>query len=453
MTETLKLDAATEAIAVHLLRHLEWQHSGFSLIFLFADVGPASQLAAWLDLRLQLSKQPLQRIEADARFVDAPDAVVDTLMTKLPALSVEAGAVWFGLHRHPADARWNDARRRFIARINERRYLLERDLGRPLILILPSGARAEVAAMAPDLWHIRSSSHLLRAEGAVRDSDLAPAPPWRAQRGPADAPIPAYEEWRRLVSTQQPDQIFLPLSQPAIAALLNAGRPADAAEVAEQARAIASSRASTGTPEALRDLSVSLNNVGDVARAQWDWAQAEAVYRESLELSRQLVERLGGTPEALRDLSVSLDNVGRVARAQGDWAQAEAVYRESLDLSRQRVERLGGTPESLRDLSVSLNSVGHVARVQGEWVQAEAVYRESLDLRRQLVERLGGTPEALDDLATALRNIAMLPGGGSAALAEAAAIYRDLSTRFPAVVRYQTQLSSLETELAAAPPS
>jgi tetratricopeptide (TPR) repeat protein len=148
-----------------------------------------------------------------------------------------------------------------------------------------------------------------------------------------------------------------------------------------------------------------------------------------------------------------LNSVGHVARVQGEWVLAEAVYRESLDLRRQLVERLGGTPEALRDLSVSLNNVGDVARVQGEWVQAEAVYRESLDLRRQLVERLGGTPEALDDLATALRNIAMLPGGGSAALAEAAAIYRDLSTRFPAVVRYQTQLSSLETELAAAPPS
>jgi hypothetical protein len=68
------------------------------------------------------------------------------------------------------------------------------------------------------------------------------------------------------------------------------------------------------------------------------------VYRESLALSRQLVERLGGTPESLRDLSVSLNNLGRVAQAQDDWTQAEVVYRESLALSRQLVERLGGTP-------------------------------------------------------------------------------------------------------------
>jgi tetratricopeptide (TPR) repeat protein len=75
--------------------------------------------------------------------------------------------------------------------------------------------------------------------------------------------------------------------------------------------------------------------------AQGDWAQAESAYRESLALSRQLVERLGGTPESLRDLSVALDKVGGVAQAQGDWAQAESAYRESLALSRQLVERLG----------------------------------------------------------------------------------------------------------------
>jgi tetratricopeptide (TPR) repeat protein len=208
-----------------------------------------------------------------------------------------------------------------------------------------------------------------------------------------------------------------------------------------------------GTPESLRDLSVSLDNVGGVAQAQGDWTEAESVYRESLALRRQLVERLGGTPESLRDLSVSLDNLGRVAQAQGDWTQAESVYRESLALRRQLVERLGGTPESLRDLSVSLNnsaawrrrratglrprasiakawrsdassSSGSAARrsrcatcrcrstTSAAWRRRRAtgrrpraVYRESLALSRQLVERLGGTPESLRDLSVSLNNL------------------------------------------------
>ena len=245
-----------------------------------------------------------------------------------------------------------------------------------------------------------------------------------------------------------------------------------------------------GTPESLRDLSVSLDNVGRGGagargvegggrglpgkpgdpRANWwsGWAgrprrcatcrsrwttsgqgragarargRAEAGYRESLAIRRQLVERLGGTPEALRDLSISLDNVGRrradarasgrareprtgrawrsarqlverlggdarrrcatcrfrwttsagSRRRKGEWQRGRrTAYRKAWRSRGQLVERLGGTPESLRDLSVSLDNVGRVAQAQGEWGEAGAAYRESLAIARQLVERLGG---------------------------------------------------------------
>jgi len=159
---------------------------------------------------------------------------------------------------------------------------------------------------------------------------------------------------------------------------------------------------SLGTPQARRDLSVALDNVGRVARARGEWAVAEAAYRESLDLARGLEESLG-TPEARRDLSVSLNNVGRVARARGDWDAAEAAYRESLEIRRGLEESLG-TPEARRDLSLSLNNVGRVAQARGEWAAAEAAYRESLDLARGLEESLG-TPESRRDLSVSLNNV------------------------------------------------
>ena len=165
------------------------------------------------------------------------------------------------------------------------------------------------------------------------------------------------------------------------------------------------------------------------------------------------LEQLGGTPEALRDLSVLLSNVGRVARAQGDLAQAEAVYRESLALRRQLVERLGGTPQVLRDLSVSLNNVGDVLRAQGEGSQAEAAYRESLALRRQLVERLGGTPEALEDLAISLLNVAAVPPETESLRAEALQIYEVLAGRFPEVERYAERVAALRSDNPNLPPN
>jgi hypothetical protein len=43
-----------------------------------------------------------------------------------------------------------------------------------------------------------------------------------------------------------------------------------------------------------------------------------------------LLERVGETPEALRDLSISLNNVGNTAQAQGRWEQARQAFEEGL---------------------------------------------------------------------------------------------------------------------------
>ena len=395
----LALDAATERVAVNLLRHLEWQADGFSLVFLFADVGPSLQLADWLDQRLLLQERPLQRQEAKDQFARDPEAAVDALVASLAALSAQPGACWFAAQRHPSDKQWNAARSRFLARLNERRFLLERDLRRPLVLVMPADFRAEARSIAPDIWHVRTLSEELRAAPAPVPATQAPRASDTPTAAPAAVgPLLAYDEWLRMLTSTNADGVFLPTAWRACEELLANGRPADAEQVALSALSLARQRAANSTPTSLRDLSVSLDNVGRVASAQGDWSQAEAVYRESLALRRQLVERLGGTPEALRDLSVSLNNMGEVARAQGDWEQAEAVYRESLALS------------------------------------------------RQLVERLGGTPEALEDLADSLLNVASVPPETANLRAEAAQIYETLAGRFPGVERYAERVAALRGE-------
>jgi tetratricopeptide (TPR) repeat protein len=100
-----------------------------------------------------------------------------------------------------------------------------------------------------------------------------------------------------------------------------------------------------------------------------------------------LVEQLGGTPEALRDLSVSLNNVGKVAEAQGDWVQAEAAYRESLGLRRQLVERLGSTPEALDDLGISLLNL---TRVPGQ--HEVSLRQEALAIYQELASKFPNVP-------------------------------------------------------------
>ena len=152
--------------------------------------------------------------------------------------------------------------------------------------------------------------------------------------------------------------------------------------------------------------------------AQLQWQDALACYQESLQVCRQIVAEFGETPESLRDLSVSLNRVGDVHRAQRQWQDALACYQESLQVRRQIVAEFGKTPESLRDLSVSLNKVGDVWAAQRQWQDALACYQESLQVFRQIVAEFGKTPESLRDLLVSHAKMALaLSGMGNRLLA------------------------------------
>ena len=379
------------------------------------------------------------------------------------------GAHWLEAHRGDGQPVWDEGRRLLLTRLNERRSRLESEFQTPLILLLPAGFAGEMAALAPDLWHIRLHSHELVAAHAV-DSSVSD------ERRPPSRPLPVstahpvepevsqalsywLAQWRANfddleAADLRPDHPNLWLISfwdgvRAVEACLAYGRLDPAMQVAQDLLALAHLRAASAPEDrkdtVLRDVLAALNNVGRVAQAQGDWAGAEPVYREMLAISRELMERLGRPPEALRDVSISLNNVGRVAEAQGDWAGAEQVCRESLAIRRELVERLGGTPEALRAVSISLNNVGRVALAQGDWAGAKQVCRESLAIRRELVERLGGTPGAQDDLAVALIHNAGLPNvPAQELLAEAATIYASLARQCPQVAAYADRLALIQ---------
>ena len=94
----------------------------------------------------------------------------------------------------------------------------------------------------------------------------------------------------------------------------------------------------------------------------------------------------GETPESLRDLSVSLDNVGNTVQAMGKYEDAKKRFEESLEISRKLIERVGETPESLRDLSVSLNNVGNTVQALGQLATARERFEEGLAIVTQLSE-------------------------------------------------------------------
>ena len=156
------------------------------------------------------------------------------------------------------------------------------------------------------------------------------------------------------------------------------------------------------TPDRLRDVSVSLNKVGKVLRFRGDTTGALARYEESLLIRRQLLED-EATPERLRDVSISLNNVGNILETRDDTTGALERYEESLVIACQLLED-EETPERLRDVSISLNNVGNILEGRGDTSGALERYEESLVIRRQLLED-EETPERLRDVSESLTNV------------------------------------------------
>jgi tetratricopeptide (TPR) repeat protein len=120
-----------------------------------------------------------------------------------------------------------------------------------------------------------------------------------------------------------------------------------------------------------RDLSISYNKLGDLARAAGDAGQAERLYRQSLEL-REVLARANPTDVQLRrDLSVSYNKLGDLARAAGDAGQAERLYRQSLPITRLLHQRVPESAGYAEDLAITLSRLASFGSPSGP-LKAEA---------------------------------------------------------------------------------
>ncbi len=399
--------ATLEAVWRDLRPHIEWAQ-GFALAFLFAGhPDPVRFLRQRLEESLQL-RTLLLTVIAPPASEEVPRAVEQILAARPDP---GRGPLWVEMWRGGAEQGWPQARRRALHRLNERRFLLERDVALPIVLVLAPEERGRIYIEAPDLWAVRCFTAELPAPEPPKVTSpqyelVNPAPH-------SSGPGPAEVEWARLLK-HSADRVLLDPRDgfAAFESAVERGYLAAARAIADDTLDIARRRGgmlAEAAPEirdyALRNLSVSLNNVGQVEGDLGNLEAALSAYRESLELCRRLREAVGNTPQALRDLSISLDNVGRVERDLGNLEAARSAYRESLELRRGLREVLGDTPQALRDLSVSLDNVGRVEGDLGHLEAARSAYRESLELCRRLREALGDTPQALRDLSVSLNNV------------------------------------------------
>jgi len=131
---------------------------------------------------------------------------------------------------------------------------------------------------------------------------------------------------------------------------------------------------------------VCLNALAVVARDRGDVPVARSLFEESLELWRELGEH--------KAIAGSLSNLANIVKLQGDNARARHLYAECVSIFRGLGDPTG--------VAWSMNYQGDVARDQGDSAAAQALYEQGLAIFRELGDRWGiaGTLADLGSLAS-----------------------------------------------------
>jgi tetratricopeptide (TPR) repeat protein len=137
-----------------------------------------------------------------------------------------------------------------------------------------------------------------------------------------------------------------------------------------------------------------LNDSGNFAYSQADLADALERYEESRRL------RTGRDEHAVAG---SLNNIGLVNRERGNYEQADALFREAIEINQRTWESQGSTAALARNwLARNLNNLGRSAEQRGEAGEAQRLQEESLAIFTEL-DHDWGIAMARGDLGAALR--------------------------------------------------
>jgi tetratricopeptide (TPR) repeat protein len=134
----------------------------------------------------------------------------------------------------------------------------------------------------------------------------------------------------------------------------------------------------------------SLNNLALLYQARGNYAAAEPLNRQALEIWRRTVGE--GDPR----FATGLGNLGALYLAQGNLAPAERLLEQALEIDRK------AAGEARPSFAASLTNLAQVYQAQGNYAAAEPLYRQALEIQRQA---LG---DEHPDFATGLNNLAAL---------------------------------------------
>lgn len=283
-----------------LKRSLEWTE-GFALVFVFT--AQPQVVAEFRDRLADIHRARvtgLRQLEASSP-PDLLEGILPRLLAPTVAEQAPAAPRWLDLSSAQG-AEWEGAILAFLMRLNEQRELLRRASPWALVVVLPTALRERIRALVPDLWSIRDLVVDTEFEDlSILASEPAPEPLPAVERSPfplSPDGEAAVSEWGRVGGKDRPDRGLLLSAGRAFDALYLAGRLSEASEVAARALTLARQLAmESETPEALRDVSISLDNVGMTAKALGRWDEARAVYGEALAIGVVLARSSPDLPD------------------------------------------------------------------------------------------------------------------------------------------------------------
>jgi CHAT domain-containing protein/tetratricopeptide (TPR) repeat protein len=149
---------------------------------------------------------------------------------------------------------------------------------------------------------------------------------------------------------------------------------------------------------------VTLSNLAGLYEALADYARAEPLYQQALEAART---SLG---EKHPHVATILSNLAGLHRLRGDYAAAEPLYRQAMEVN---CKTFGRFTCHHPNFASSLSNLASLYEEMGDYAAAEPLLRQALEIRR---EALG---DQHPDYAVSLYSLAMLlvsKGDASAAL-------------------------------------
>lgn len=158
-----------------------------------------------------------------------------------------------------------------------------------------------------------------------------------------------------------------------------------------------------------RDLSVTLDRIGDIFLAQGSSEDALDSYRQALALAEDLAASGDGNPAFRHDLSVSYERIGDLLDKKGDLAGAHRHFSKSLQIAQALAQSDPQNRIWAWDLSASYERLADVLHSQGKPEQALATYRRGLAIAERMVST-GSVAEAgyQRDLAVSYHKIGTL---------------------------------------------